>query len=172
VPLGFSPLTGSHRLWPFLILPRTKCGPNQTARVRESLRRSGPSCVHDSCLLSIYVSMISLAPPPQLPLIQASRPHAAGTGVRDLRVQTGACNTTTIIPPSRICVGDVREPARSSPVSRHTQPGKHNHFARVIVKSLTVPVDGCSVSTISSRPATGCRLSPPSPRSARKRSRP
>jgi hypothetical protein len=60
-PLGFAshwfePLAGvSHP-------PRTKCGPNQTARVRESHRRSDPSCLHDRCLLPIYVSMLSLAP--------------------------------------------------------------------------------------------------------------
>jgi hypothetical protein len=62
VPLEFSPLTGSRCLWAFRILPRTKCGPNQTARVRESLRRSDPSRSHDRCLLTIYVPMLSPTP--------------------------------------------------------------------------------------------------------------
>lgn len=58
MPLGFSSLAGSYRLWSFLILPRTKCGPNKT--VGWSLTRGQRSVsfvprwmVRDGCPLDL-----------------------------------------------------------------------------------------------------------------------
>ena len=88
MPLEFSPLAGSRCLWAFRILPRTKCGPNQTARVRESLRRSDPTRSHDRCLLTIYVPTLSLTPDRYhrskhrgpTPRHRSSRPPSTPTG--------------------------------------------------------------------------------------------
>ncbi len=44
--IAFSPFVGSHRLWSFLVLPRTKCGPEHLPRSRDrrAPSRSGPHC--------------------------------------------------------------------------------------------------------------------------------